>query len=267
MSTLLQISDAHFGTEQEPVVTALAALSGHLQPQLVVLSGDITQRARRSQFEAARRFVEDLQRPVIAIPGNHDIPLYNIAARMFSPYGNYSAAFGDELEPQFESEAFLIICANTTRPRRHKDGEISEQQVIRISERMRRASREQVRVVVTHQPVHVIRPEDEANLLHGHELAVRAWAEAGADIIMGGHIHLPYVRALNDRFTDLPRKLWAVQAGTAVSWRIRGRVPNSVNVLKHSRGDLVCSVERWDYDATTNAFRCVNAESLHLDRR
>jgi 3',5'-cyclic AMP phosphodiesterase CpdA len=266
VSTLLQISDAHFGTEQEPVVSALLALSARVQPELVVLSGDITQRARRAQFQAAREFVDDLQRPAIAIPGNHDIPLYNIIARIFFPYGNYMRAFGDTLEPMFESESFLVVCANTTRPKRHKDGEISEDQVARISDRLRGAAREQLRVVVTHQPVHVIRPEDEENLLHGSEHAVRAWADAGADIVMGGHIHLPYVRPLTDRFPSLSRRIWAVQAGTAASWRIRGRIPNSVNVLKHSAGDLVCSVERWDYDVSTNAFRCVNAELLQLDR-
>jgi 3',5'-cyclic AMP phosphodiesterase CpdA len=266
MSILLQVSDAHFGTEQEPVVRALVALSARLLPEVIVLSGDITQRARGAQFEAARQFFQELGRPLVAIPGNHDIPLYNLAARIFSPYGNYKRAFGDELEPVFESEALLVLGVNTTRPTRHKDGEISQQQIARIDQRLRQARREQLRVVVTHQPVHVIRAEDEENLLHGHELAVRSWSDAGADIIMGGHIHLPYVRPLSDRFTNLPRKTWAVQAGTAVSWRIRGMIPNSVNVVKHSGGDLVCSVERWDYDVTTNGFRCVNADLLPLDR-
>jgi 3',5'-cyclic AMP phosphodiesterase CpdA len=266
MSTLLQISDAHFGTEQELVVAALSALSAHLEPELVILSGDITQRARRAQFEAARVFAEALARPFVAIPGNHDIPLYNVFARMFWPYGNYMRAFGSELEPEFESESLLVLCANTTRPRRHKDGEISPEQIARISERLRSSPREQMRVVVTHQPVHVIRQEDEVNLLHGHEEAVRAWSQAGADIMMGGHIHLPYVRALSDRFQNLARRSWCVQAGTATSWRIRGQIPNSVNVLKHAPGELVCSVERWDFEASTNAFRCISTELLQLDR-
>jgi 3',5'-cyclic AMP phosphodiesterase CpdA len=267
MSVLLQISDTHFGTEQPPVVSALIELTRHIRPEIVVLSGDITQRARRAQFAAARRFVDRLATPVLCIPGNHDIPLFNIVARTFAPYANYVRCFGPDLEPQFESEAFLILCVNTTRPSRHKDGEVSEQQVERIASLLRRASRDQVRIVVTHQPVHITRAEDEQNLLHGYELAVRSWSDAGADVVMGGHIHLPYVRAISDRFADLPRKIWAVQTGTAVSWRIRGRTPNSVNVLRHTPGDLVCSIERWDFHASTNAFRCINAELLNLDRR
>src|SRR5690606_8156376 len=161
---------------------------------------------------------------------------------------------------------FLVVCANTTRPARHKDGEISANQIERIAERLRRASREQLRVVVTHQPVCVIRPEDEQNLLHGHERAVRIWSEAGADIVMGGHIHLPYIRPLLPSFGTLPRRVWGVQAGTALSWRIRGRVPNSVNVLRHDPGGSTCSAERWDYRASENAFRCAHVERLELDR-
>lgn len=266
MSVLLQISDTHFGTEQEPVVTALLELARRTRPELVVLSGDVTQRARRAQFAAARLFVDQLPAPVIAIPGNHDIPLFNVAARVLAPYANYTRAFGLDLEPQYASDAFLVLCANTTRPKRHKDGEISQAQIERIAERLRHAARDQLRIVVVHQPVLVIREEDRQNLLHGHERAVRAWSEAGADIVMGGHIHLPYLRPIADENLQLPRRMWAVQAGTALSRRIRGSVPNSVNILRHSPRDLACNVERWDFEAASNAFRCIRTESLQLDR-
>lgn len=268
MTVLLQISDPHFGTEQPPVVRALLDLVGEIRPTIVVLSGDITQRARRAQFAAARRFVQQLAAPqVIAIPGNHDIPLFNPIARALFPYANYARAFGSALEPQFESEALLAICVNTTRPGRHKDGEVSQEQIERVSQRLRGAAHDQLRIVITHQPVHVIREQDIENLLHGHEAAVRAWSQAGVDIIMGGHIHLPYIRPLTERFLDLPRKAWAVQAGTAVSHRIRDNVPNSINVVRHRRGELACAVERWDFDAASGAFGCARKESLELDRR
>ena len=98
MTTLLQISDPHFGTERAPAVQALLRLAREQAPDVVVLSGDITQRARRSQFDAARAFIDELQPPaLVAIPGNHDIPLFNVIARMFTPYANYVHAFGDNL--------------------------------------------------------------------------------------------------------------------------------------------------------------------------
>jgi len=267
MSVLLQISDPHFGTERPPVMRALHELARRLRPELVVLSGDVTQRARGAQFEAARRFVDELAAPaVLAIPGNHDIPLYNFAMRALLPYRNYRRAFGAELEPEFESEALQVTGVNTTRPGRHKNGAVSAGQVARVARRLSMAAARQARIVVVHQPVHVIRRRDERNLLRGREQAVRSWAAAGADIVMGGHIHLPYVRSLDERYDGLPRRVWTVQAGTAVSTRVRGDIPNSVNVLRHPAGATECLVERWDFDAAGAAFQCVTRDALILDR-
>ena len=95
-------------------------------------------------------------------------------------------------------------------------------QIRRVAARLEAASAAQLRVVVTHQPVAVTRAQDEKNLLHGRERAVQRWARAGADLILGGHIHLPYVLPLHDTFAGLPRRVWAVQAGTALSRRTRG---------------------------------------------
>ena len=265
MSILLQISDPHFGTEQPPVVAALLELARALSPELVVLSGDITQRARSSQFAAAAAFTKQLPtRAVIAIPGNHDIPLFNVFARAFDPYAGFRAAFGANLEPEYSSESLCVIGVNTTRPTRHKDGEVSREQIARVADRVRAASPRQLRIVVVHQPVHVIRTHDIGNLLHGHEDAVRAWSSAGADIVMGGHIHLPYVRALNEHITGLDRRIWAVQAGTAVSHRVRHEAPNSVNVLRYEAGEGRCVVEQWNHAATEQAFRRAETTELPL---
>lgn len=267
MSTLIQISDTHFGTERPPVVAALVALTRRIRPAAVILSGDITQRARRSQFTAARRFVDQLQAPVcVAIPGNHDIPLFNVIARLFFPYAGFKRAFGEILEPRFECAGFSVTCVNTTRASRHKDGEVSDEQIAAVASRLRQTAAERVRVVVTHQPVHVLRESEIHNRLHNHERAVREWADAGADIIMGGHIHLPYIAALGDHFPELSRHCWAVQAGTAVSHRVRARHPNSVNLLTHDRGSPMCRIERWDYDTTIAAFHCAMSQELPVDR-
>jgi 3',5'-cyclic AMP phosphodiesterase CpdA len=267
MSTLIQISDPHFGTEQPAVVAALLALVRRVQPIVAILSGDITQRARSAQFAAAKRFVEQLGVPhCLAIPGNHDIPLFNFVARLFFPYAGFERVFGAVLEPQLQNDAFQLTCLNTTRPSRHKDGEISDEQIERVARQLREANRSQLRIVVTHQPVHVLRDSEVHNRVHGYEPAVRAWADAGADIIMGGHIHLPYVASLNEHFADLSRRCWVVQAGTAVSHRVRAKHPNSVNLIHFSAGSHQCSVERWDYAADSAEFRCVATRELLLER-
>ncbi|HEX2198317.1 MAG TPA: metallophosphoesterase [Burkholderiales bacterium] len=250
MSLLLQVSDTHFGTERAPAVEALLELAAVQRPDLVVLSGDITQRARRIEFDAARRLVERLAAPaILAIPGNHDVPLFNVAARLVQPYAAYARAFGADLEPSYEDQNLLVVGVNTTRVHRHKHGEVSGRQIERVARRLAGCPPQKLRVVVTHHPMHVPSGTDEANLLRGHAAAARAWAAAGADLLMGGHIHLPYVRPVAERLPDLVRPLWAVQAGTAVSRRVRpGAEANSVNLVRSGQG--ACTVERWDHGAS-----------------
>jgi 3',5'-cyclic AMP phosphodiesterase CpdA len=258
MSLLLQISDTHFGTEQAPVVQALTELAHSLKPDVIVLSGDITQRARPSQFQAARALTDGLGAPVLAIPGNHDIPLLDVWTRLRRPYARYIAAFGAELEPVHRSPELLVVCVNTTRAWRHKHGEVSTFQIERVARLLENADAAQLRVVVVHQPVAVTRTQDMPNLLRGHMAALQRWAATGADLVLGGHIHLPYVMALQDEASasNLVRPLWAVQAGTAVSSRVRDGVPNSVNLLRWGADSSTgcCQIERWDYAAGEQAF-------------
>lgn len=264
MSVVLQISDTHFGTEQGAVVEALGALAHQQRPDVVVLSGDITQRARPAQFRAARSFVDRLGVPVLALPGNHDIPLFDLWVRLRSPYGRYSAVFGTDLEPVHRSAELLVVCVNTTRPWRHKDGEVSALQIDRVARLVQHADPAQLRVVVVHQPIAVTRAEDQPNRLRGHAAALRLWAEAGVDLVIGGHIHLPYVMPLQ----CLARPLWVVQAGTAVSSRVRDGAPNSVNLLRWGAGAApgCCRIEQWDYQIDDRDFRLAKVSEVRPDR-
>ncbi|MGH8728515.1 MAG: metallophosphoesterase family protein [Burkholderiales bacterium] len=268
MTVLLQVSDTHFGTEQPPVVEALLRLVRDQAPDVLVFSGDITQRARRRQFRAAKSFVDRIALPTVVVPGNHDIPLYNLIARIFYPYANHQRVFGSDLEPGFESADVVVIALNTTRPARHKNGEVSAEQIERVAARLREAREEQLRIVVTHQPVHVTRAREEKNLLLNREPAIREWARAGADLLLGGHIHLPYVRSLREEFKNLERDVWIVQAGTAVSRRIRHEAPNSINFIRYTRADKPqrCVIERWDYEALAGEFRTIERSEIVLDR-
>ena len=271
MSCLLQVSDPHFGTERPAVVDALRRFAGQLRPTALLLSGDITQRARVSQFRAARTFVDSLGiGPVLAVPGNHDIALFNLAARMLAPYARYRAVFGHELEPEFASADWLVLCVNTTRPWRHENGEVSAEQIERVARRLGAAAPRQVRIVVTHQPVAVTEAVDEKNRLRGAEAAVQRWSAAGADLIVGGHIHLPFVLELHRRWPGLQRRVWAVQAGTALSDRLRHESDNSVNVIRAdagSGGARRVAVERWDFSPATAAFEPVSIERIECDVR
>lgn len=286
MTRILHLSDPHFGTEVDAVVQALLRLSDDVQPDLVLLGGDITQRARRGQFAEARRFVQALQRPVLAVPGNHDIPLFNVFARLVNPYGGYRRAMGPALEPVLETPGLLVIGVNSTRPGRHERGQIDGRQIARVARRLSAARADCLRVVLMHHPVKAAVESDHDNLLIGREAALSAWVDAGLDLILGGHIHLPYVlpvlggggsepaptaadaRAL-EAISDFQRQAWVVQAGTAASRRVRGGVPNSVNIIEHNVGDEHhdCVIQRWDYSPDMQAFGCVSRHELEWRRR
>lgn len=247
MSALLHVSDSHFGTEQPAVVEALLAFCHALKPEACVWSGDITQRARRAEFRAARAFRDRLNvLQTLIIPGNHDIPLFDLATRLFSPYRPFARVFGMALEPVIDTPRFLLIGVNTTRRFRHIQGAVSAAQIEQVSTRLRRARATQLRVVVTHQPFHVTLPSDETNLLRNAAAAASAWAQAGADLVLGGHIHVPFVRSLSARYPGLARDLYCVQAGTCVSHRTRNGIPNSFNVIHHL-GARACRIERFDF--------------------
>ena len=264
MTVLVQISDTHFGTEQAPIVEALVRWIRAQAPDVLLLSGDITQRATRPQFAAARAFLDRLQVPhTLVIPGNHDIPLYALGARLFTPYGRYCEAFGTELEPVMDAPDCLLQALNTTRWWRHEDGQLSNAQIERVAARLQAARPEQLRIVAVHQPLAVSRPEDRRNRLHGHAQASARWAEAGVDLVLGGHIHLPFAAPLAARSTA-----WVVQAGTAVSSRVRSGAPNSVNLIRGPRvdaqGQRHCQLERWDHPPGASGFVQVSAQQLPL---
>ena len=250
---ILHITDTHFGAERPEVVRGLIELAREQRPSLVVLSGDVTQRARRAQFDAARAFVDELcaacgidaQRDVLIIPGNHDIPLFNLPLRLLDPYGHYVRAFGTRLEPLIRRPDVWLIGVNTTRPWRHKHGELSSAQIERVAARLRAAPAGALRVVVTHQPLMVIEREDRRDLVRGHAAAIRAWAGAGADLFLSGHTHQSFVAPV----LGAKRRAWVVQTGTAVSSRVREHVPNSVHLIEWA-GDASrhgWTVERLDW--------------------
>lgn len=268
MTLLLHLSDPHFGTEQPPVVAALERLVADQRPDVLLLSGDVTQRATAAQFTAARAFIDRLQVPaMVVVPGNHDIPLFDLRRRLFNPYGRWRAAFGDDLEPSFDSPSVLVIGVNSTRRWRHVHGEISNHQIERVAQRLTAARPRQWKLVMLHQPVAVPRTDEDRNLVRGHMNAVKYWRNAGADMVLAGHNHLPWAAPLVTT-GDARRVIWAVNAGTAVSQRVRPEAGNSVNLIRIT--DLVddvpgprqAAIERWDYQREGDTFAFVAQREL-----
>ena len=247
-----------------------------VRPEVLVLSGDITQRATAAQFASARDWLARLPVPHrLVIGGNHDIPLFDLAERLRHPYRRLSAAFGAEREPRLDLPDWQVLTLDTTRWWRHRDGTLSRTQIARTADALQAAAPGQIRVVVTHHPLHVTRAGDEVHRPTHHRKALSAWAGAGADLLLSGHIHLPAVvpvaveplPAPPGAEPRPPRRVWSIQAGTAISRRLREGIPNTVMLLEGLSGERhgrLCRCETWQCPPEGGAFRRVASQLLAL---
>ena len=244
MRSIAHISDLHFGREDPVVAAGLLSELERVRPSLVIVSGDLTQRARRAQFKAAARFLGDLPAPVLVVPGNHDIPLFDVLRRALSPLGRYRRFVTGDLAPRFDDAELCVLGLNTARPDRWKDGVIDEDQIALLRERFASAGEGRLRLLVTHHPF-VPRPDDpEPALVRNGVEALAAAADSHGDLSLAGHLHLGYladVRPAGER----TRRVMVVQAGTAISKR-RPHEPNSYNLLTVDLPRLEVGIRMWD---------------------
>lgn len=265
MSVLLQISDTHFGREQPAVVAALLEFAASLAPDLIVVSGDVTEHARPREFAAALDFIDRLPDcPRLVVPGNQDIPRLDVASRLVAPFRTFRSCFGHRLEETVMLRDVLVTGVNSVCRWRHRGGALLSAQIETVGMRLRRARPDQLRVVVMHHPVDVPADASRRDIALGAEGAVRAWAMAGADLILTGHRHAPLCRPLATRYGVVAGRCWTAGAGTAVSSQIRGAHPNSVNVIRHDSAghDAGTVLEQYDFDAGSGAFRLVVSHPL-----
>lgn len=246
---IAQISDPHFGTIREGVREGLAETLRTLSPNLVLITGDITQRARRRQFQQAYEFCQSLQPiPVFALPGNHDIPLFNVFARFFSPYGGFRKHFQNKLEMDWSHGGVQLTCLNSTSRWRHVQGDFDLE---RIEGRLRvKEPATQFRIAALHHPMDCPKETDEKNLLKGRVKTMEIFERAGIDLVLGGHIHDPYVTLSEDRYPEVKRRMILAVAGTCLSWRIRKDAPNSFNLIEiGTQLESSVSITRYDIGA------------------
>ena len=238
MRTLVHVSDLHFGRVDRAVADALSDLLRRLNPHVVAVSGDFTQRARRSQFKQARVFLDSLPRPQIVVPGNHDIPLFNLFARTLSPLGGYKRHITQDLQPVHTDTELAVLGMNTTQPKSHKGGAVSYDDLQRVCGVLGGLGDEVVKVVVGHHPF-----DDTA--------AVEKMVNAGADVFLTGHLHVTYAGHTAERYDAGGRSAIVVEAGTATSTRMRGEA-NAFNLLTINRDQVL--VESYGWQPTQRTF-------------
>jgi 3',5'-cyclic AMP phosphodiesterase CpdA len=215
MTRILHLSDIHFGAVNDVLVAPFLSLAHRLKPDLCVLSGDLTQRARAGQFQAARDFVARLPGPTLVVPGNHDMPLHNLPVRLLAPFARYRRAFGPELEPQVRLPDAVVLGVNTANPLVWKSGKLRPASIARLTRSFSAAAPGLWRVVVMH---HAPVPAADGTLADIADAAgtLSALARCGADIVLSGHTHMPHAG-----FAETAGGVLFLQVGTAISTRLK----------------------------------------------
>jgi 3',5'-cyclic AMP phosphodiesterase CpdA len=247
MRTVVQCSDLHFGRVDEAVLAPLREAILGLRPDVLVVSGDLTQRARREQFRAARDYLATLPGPQVVIPGNHDVPLYDVARRVLSPLGRFRRYVTEERFPTYIDEEIAVVGVNTARSMTFKGGRINVRQMREIERRFRGLPDDVTRIVVTHHPFDIPTGGDEDDLLGRAPMAMKVLAQAGVDVLLSGHLHRTNAATTAHRYRIEGYAAVVVQAGTATSTRERDE-PNAFNVLAVESDDLQVTSWRWVAD-------------------
>jgi 3',5'-cyclic AMP phosphodiesterase CpdA len=273
MARLIHISDLHFGAHDPDLVEAVEARVTESDPDLVVVSGDLTQRARTEQFQEACEFLERLRdagHDVLAVPGNHDVPLYDVLRRFLSPLTRYMRYIDDTLCPLQELPGATVLGINTARSLTFKEGRISEEQIAFIRETFDRTDPDAARILVTHHPLFALPVGEGLSQAVGRsELALDAVGDAGVDLLLAGHHHLASIHSARDLVTRAGAAL-VIQAGTATSTRVREQ-QQSFNRIDVDGRKVTITVERWNgfafeaadaqpYERQDDHWRAVGAE-------
>lgn len=257
MRTIVHLSDIHFGRIHLPVVEPLIEVVNRIRPNLVAVSGDLTQRARSHQFMEARAFLDRLPKPQIVVPGNHDVPLYNVFTRFINPLRKYQRYITHDLAPFYHDDEIAVLGVNTARSLTIKGGRVNEAQVAWMREKLCAFDQKTVKVVVTHHPFDLPEGHDESDLVGRARMAMEHLASCGADMFVAGHLHVSHTTHSASRYKIAGYSALVVQAGTATSSRGRGEA-NSFNVIHIERPHI--EIERFEWKPDDAGFTLANTE-------
>lgn len=249
MREILHISDIHFGPRHLPELSeGVLALIERRPPDLVVISGDLTQRAKPYQFRQAREFVDRIPVPSITVPGNHDVPMYRVWERVLDPFGAYRRHFSPELEPVVEDDELLVIGINTAFNWTIKDGRMTTSGLRRVIELLSRAPEGAVKIVVAHHQLIPAPRFDSQRVLSNAMEAVSIFADHGVEMVLSGHLHQAYVGNTEAYYPSGRRPVLLLHAGTTTSDRGRGteKKRNTCNWIRVDDEEVEVSHLGWE---------------------
>ena len=222
------------------------------RPDLVIISGDFTQRARIEQFRMASAYLNRLRADgfnLLAVPGNHDVPLYDLFRRFARPLARYKRYISNDLYPWFENDELAVLGINTARSLTIKDGRINREQMDIIRRRFADVPEQKTRILVTHHPLYAMPIGEGGELTEAvgrHEDAVKAVCDAGVHVAVAGHFHRTYAEAARKMVENAGGAL-VIQAGTSTSTRLRNDELQSFNLIEaHRNNEIDLQVIAWD---------------------
>lgn len=251
MRTVVHLSDLHFGKVDAALLTPLVEAVSACAPDVVVVSGDLTQRARTAQFLEAKTFLARLPQPQIVVPGNHDVPLHNIANRLFKPFEKFQRYIEPNLTPSVVDAQIAIVGLNSARSLVMKGGRVNVEQLDSLRAAFERVGDDVIKVVVTHHPVDVAADVDAGERVGRAELAMAMFAQCGVDVLLAGHLHTSRSAGTGERYALSGYEALMVSAGTATSTRGRGEA-NAFNVLRLEKQRV--EIERFEWSAEHRRF-------------
>ncbi len=250
---VLHLSDLHFGRIAPALPEALLKAAQQIAPDLVVVSGDLTQRAKIVEFQQAHAFLEQLPYPRLVVPGNHDVPLHNLYARFVHRLSRFQTYISADLEPVYEDPEMAVFGVNTARSSTWKGGRINSRQIEGLRTRLCATSPGVARIVVTHHPFEVPPGFHHRELVGSARAALERWTDCGADLLLCGHLHVGESTTTLQRYSHVGWQAIVVAAGTATSTRGRGAA-NSFNVIRVEDRQIV-DVSKWTWDETAGGFQ------------
>jgi 3',5'-cyclic AMP phosphodiesterase CpdA len=260
MRAIAHISDLHFGRHDPQIAEGLLADLAAEKPDLVAVSGDLTQRARHREFVAARGFIDRIAVPVIAVPGNHDVSLYNLARRFLLPLARFHHYISPLEHPFFADAELAVLGISTARASKFSNGRISHHQMDAIRALFAQVAGKHFRVLVTHHPLMPPADAPERHIVGRAEHALHAVADSGVDLLLTGHYHQASSRNVTSYHLAAKRTVLISQAGTAISTRRRGEV-NSYNLIRVDGTRVSCVQRDW------NGKRFIATMSQHYSHR
>jgi 3',5'-cyclic AMP phosphodiesterase CpdA len=247
MHRIAHLSDLHFGAELPDVVAALTEELNRDPPDLIAISGDLTMRARRREFTAARAFIDGLRAPVLAVPGNHDIVSYWLPERFTEPYARWRDFISPQTEPVFQDRRIGVVGLNTARRAGlyldWSRGRVGHTRLARAEARLAAMPAGLVRIVVAHHPFLPPRAAPGARTVGGAARALEAFARQRVRLVLSGHLHVGDVA---EPAAAVPGGPTVVLSATSTSHRLRGE-PNAFNEIRIAPdGSVAVHARAWD---------------------